>query len=118
MRAARVGDEEQHTLPALAAVAGAEERALVIGAERVAERGDERDIRVSRVDDDGADVRGVAQTQVLPGPAGIEGLVYAVAIGDVAARAGLAGADIDDVVIRVGDRDRSNRGDLLLAEDH
>src|SRR5205823_4944645 len=114
---AAVAVAEQHPLPALAAVPGAEDPALVVGPERVAERGDEHDIRVSRVDDDGADVPAVAQTQVLPGLAGIERLVYAVAIGDVAARAGLAGADIDDVVIRVGDRDRSYRGDLLLVED-
>src|SRR5205085_1461034 len=114
---AAVAVAEQHPLPGLAAIPGAEDPALIVGPERVAERGDEHDIRVSRVDDDGADVPAVPQTQVLPGLAGIERLVYAVAIGDVAARAGLAGADIDDVVIRVGDRDRSDRGDLLLVED-
>src|ERR1700730_9113131 len=98
---------EQHPLPALAAIAGAEDPALLVRAERVPECGDERDIRVSRINDDGADVPRVAQTEVLPGLAGIERLVDSVAIGDVAARAGLAGTHIDDVVIRVSARDRS-----------
>src|SRR5258705_82343 len=114
---AAVAIAEQHPLPGLAAVAGAEDPALLVGAERVPECGDERDVRVSRINDDGTDVARVAQTEVLPGLAGIERLVYPVAIGDVAARAGLAGADIDDIVIRVSDRDRAYRGDLLLVED-
>src|SRR5205823_422457 len=63
---AAVAVAEQHPLPGLAAIPGAEDPALVVGPERVAERGDEHDIRVSRVDDDGADVPAVAQTQVLP----------------------------------------------------
>src|SRR5204862_248145 len=94
--------------PAVATVVGTEHPALLRldgGVDAVGVRGGHRH-------PDAAE-RPVAQAVVLADVTG----EAAVAIGDVAARAGLAGADIDDVVIRVGDRDRSYRGDLLLVED-
>ena len=46
----------------------------------------------------------------------VGGLVHSVAVGDVAAQAGFAGARIKDVVVRVGNRDGADRGNALLIE--
>ncbi|GBD16895.1 hypothetical protein HRbin26_01805 [bacterium HR26] len=61
------------------------------------------------------DVAGVAQPDVLPGAAAVGRLVDAVAVGDVAADAGLAGADIDDVGVGLADGDSADRGALEVA---
>jgi len=55
--------------------------------------------------DDRADVARIAQAHVLPREPRIDGLIKAVAVRDVAAGAGFAGADVDNVVIRIGNRD-------------
>ena len=52
----------------------------------------------------------VAEPDVLPGVAGVAAAVDAVAGEDVAANAGLAGADEDEVGVGFGDRDRADRG--------
>src|SRR3989440_2532423 len=107
---------EQHPLPALATVAAAVDATLIVGAKHVPERRHEYDIGVSRMDNDRANVARVAQTDMLPSLAGVERFVDTVAVCEVAARTGLAGAHIDDIVIGVGDCDGANGCDLLLVE--
>src|SRR5581483_3163678 len=82
----------EHFLPGLAAVGGAEDAALFVGAELMAESGNEH---VLGVDDDFGDGARVTQPDVLPCLAAVHGLVYAVAVRDVAADAGFAGSGVD-----------------------
>ena len=65
----------------------------------------------ARIDDDGADVARVLQADVGPGGAGVGGSVNAVAVGL------LTCADDDDVVIRGGDGEVADGGDVLIVED-
>ena len=87
----------EHLLEGLAAVGGAEEAALRVGAVRMAQHRDEQAVRVARIDDDLRNLLAVAQAQVRPGLAGVGGLVDAVAGGEVGALQPLAAADVDDV---------------------
>ncbi|GBD16679.1 hypothetical protein HRbin26_01582 [bacterium HR26] len=100
----------EHLLPGLAAIGRAEDAALLVGPEGMAERRHVDDVRVARVDHDLADVAGVGEPAVDPGTAGIRGLVDAIAVGDVVADAGLAGADIDDVGVGFRHRDGTDSG--------
>ncbi len=68
----RVAVSEQHPLPGLAAIARSKNSALVVRSERVPERRDEYDIRVVRIDDYGADLTRIDESDVLPCLAGIE----------------------------------------------
>src|SRR3989441_11976954 len=72
--------------PGLAAVGGAEHAALGVGAEGMAEGRDENDIGILRVDDQRADLAGVPEAGVAPGPAAADRLVDAIAVRHVAAR--------------------------------
>ena len=58
---------------------------------------------------DGADLARMAKTDVLPGLPGVGRAVHPVADGDVAARAGGAGAHIDDVDVRGSHLDGAHR---------
>src|SRR5581483_592465 len=89
----------QDSLPSLAAISCSKDSALLIGAKRMAERGDQHDLRVAGIHDDGADLPGVVQTHMLPGLARINRLVDAIAVGDVASRASLTGPHIENVVV-------------------
>ena len=95
----------QDLLPGLAAVARAEDAALFVVAKRMSQRRDEGDVRIFRIDDQAADGVRVRQADELPGLAGVDGLVHAIAADDVAADARFAGADVDDVGIGLGNRD-------------
>src|SRR5262245_53467103 len=64
---------------------------------------------------DARDLSGVAQPDVLPGLAGIARLVEPDARRDVAGRARAAGAAVDDVRVRLGDRDRADRRGFEVA---
>ena len=107
---AGLGVAEQHLLPGLAAVDRLEHAALVVVLAVAAEVGDEDDVGVGRMDADLRDRVGVVEADVRPGLAGVGGFVDAVAAHDVAADAGFAHADVDDVGIRLGDGDRADRG--------
>ena len=72
---------------------------------------DEYDVRIFWIDDHRADVPRVSQPDVSPGAPAVDGLVHAVAVGDIAANAGFARADVDDVVVARRYRDRADRGD-------
>ena len=68
------------------------------------------------MDDDFADVARVLQANVVPGLAAVVRTVDAVTEGDVAANAGFACADINDVGIGFRDRDAADGGGGLLVE--
>ena len=112
-----VGVLVQHAGPALAPVDGAKHAALGVGSERVADRGHQHDVGVGRVDDQGPDLAGILQADAGPGLAAVDRLVDAVAPGDVAAQGALAGADVEDVMVRRCDRDGADREVGLLVED-
>src|SRR5262249_36926 len=114
---AGVGVLEEHLLPRLPTVDGAEHAPLGVGPEGVAEGGDEGDVGVARVDRDPADLPRVGEAEEAPGAPGVVGAVDALAVGDVAADAGLAGADIDDVGVRLGHRERAHREVRLVVEE-
>ena len=94
-----VGDASEIVLvesfrPGFAAVGGFVDAAIGTGRrdaeKRMAENADDDDVRILRVDDDGADVFRFFEADVRPGCAGVGGFVDAVAGGL------LAGADVDD----------------------
>jgi hypothetical protein len=115
--AARVLVLVEDLVPGLAAVEGAENAAFRVRAVGMAERGDERDIRITRIDDDFADGAGVAQADVLPGFAAVQCLVDAVALRDVAAEAGFTRSDVQNVWIGNRYGEASNGGRAFLVED-
>ena len=108
----------EHLAPGLAAVGGLEDAALLVGREGMAQRSDEDDVGILRIDPDRGDVARVFQPDVLPGLAGVGRLPHAVALIDRSAHvADIAGSDVDDVRIRRRNGDRADRGDVLLVED-
>ncbi len=111
--AGAVADVE-HLLPARAAVARAEDAALLVGAEDVAEGGDVDHVGIRRVDADAADLAGLAQADVAPAVAGVGRAVDADPRRDVAARAGRAGAGVDHVGVRGRHRHGADRAGLEL----
>ncbi len=101
--------------PGLAAVFRAEDAAFLVGAVGVAERGDVDDVGIRRMNANAGDGLRVAEPDVLPGLAGVDGFVDAVALHDIAAELGLAHADVDHVGIGGGDRDGADGRALELA---
>ncbi len=106
----------QHLLPGPAAVGSAIDPALGVGAEGVAEHRGEGDVRIGGMHDHLADLP-LLCPDVVPGLAGVDRLVDAVARPHVAADVRLPRADVDDVGIGRGDGDRADRGDRLVVED-
>src|SRR5207302_5048438 len=106
----------ENLLPGLAAVARAKNPAIRVGAVGVAERGDKYNIGIRRMNNDRTDVPGVFQADVSPGLPGVGGFVDTVSERDVAADAGFAGADIDDVVIRIRHVDVADGSDALIMQ--
>jgi hypothetical protein len=107
--AAGVLVDEQNFIPRLAAVGGFENAALRVRFEHVSHRGRKDDVRVARIDRERRRHVRVAQPRIRPGLAGVGRFVDAVARVEVTADVGLAGTRIDDVRVRVGDRDRADR---------
>src|SRR5712692_9075538 len=77
--AARVLVDEQHTLPFLAAVARAEDAALLLRAGDPSARAREDDVRIRRMHDDARDASGFVEARMRPRLAGVQRLVDAVA---------------------------------------
>ena len=104
----------------LAAVGGLEDAALVVRAERRAERRQPHRVGVERVHLDAADLPGVLQAHQLPLLAGVGRLVDAAADDHVRADGGAAGADPHVIGVRGRDVDRSDRAgrDLPVAHRH
>src|SRR5579864_6300893 len=70
----------QNVLPSAASVGGTIDAACGIRTVGVAERGDEDDIGVRGMNEDAADLPGIAQTDVSPSFSGVGGFVHAVAL--------------------------------------
>jgi hypothetical protein len=82
------------------------------------ERGDVHDLGIARVNDDAADVVGIAKTHVGPGFAPVEGAIHAVTPGRALAVVRFAGSRPDDVRIRRRDRQVADRkGSPVAIED-
>ena len=109
--AARVFVFVENFLPGLAAIGRAENAALCVRAIGMPQRRHENDVGIRRIDDDFADRARIPQANVLPGLAAIERLVNAVAVRDVAANAGFARSDVEDV------RDSSSHTAMLPIAD-
>ena len=99
----------QHLLPRIAAVLRPEHPALLVRPERVPESSDVDQVRVRRMDSDPRDVPRVLQTHVLPRLARVRGPVHAVAVGNIAADAGLARARVDHVGIGLANGQGAHR---------
>ena len=106
----------ENFLPGLAAVGGAEDTAFGVWSVGMAESGYENDFGIAGIDDDFADGAAVAQADVLPGLASVERLVDSVAVTDVAADAGFAGADINGIAIGIGYGEAADRTTTLFIE--
>src|SRR5690606_22354397 len=89
----------QHQLPILAAVGRAVNAARRVRAIDVPEGGHVDGLGILRVDSHAGDVARVLQAQVGPGVAAVVGAVDAIPGDDVAADAGLAHPDVDDVAV-------------------
>ena len=83
----------------------------------VADRGDEHDVRVSRIDGDAADVVSIVQAEMGPRPAAVDRLVHPVPVADRIAERRLAAADVDRVGAGRGNGKRADRGNGLRIED-
>ena len=116
--AACLGVAKQLPLPGLAAVGALEDAALFAGHAVFAERRDEDDVRVGRMDADLRDRLRLAEADVRPRLAGVRRLVDAVAGLDVAADARLPHPDEHDVRIGFRDRDRADRTAVDLPVRH
>ena len=107
-RAGPVADE-QHVLPAAAAVGAAEDTALRTRTEDVAQRGHPHGVRIVVGDPHPGDVPGVVEAAVGPAGPAVGAPVDAVAGDHVVPGAGLAGADPYRVGSAVCDRDGTDR---------
>ena len=116
-RATGVLIDEQHVLPGLAAVFAAEHAAFLLRTGGAAERADEHEVFVRRMDDDRADAAGVGKSHLRPRLAGVGRLVDAVAHHvHVADRPGFTGAGPHDIRIAWRDRERTDRLRGLVVE--
>ena len=107
----------QDLLPGLAAIAGLVNAPLRVGSPKMTLCRHINDFRIFRMNDDSADVVCFFQSHVLPGLAGIEGLVNAVAPRGTLAIIGLAGSDPNDRWVRWRDGDVADGRHALLIED-
>ena len=105
---ARAVVDEEHALPRRAAIARVIDATLGVRAERVTEGGDEDVVRILRIDSHRRDLLRLLEADVLPVPAAVGRAVHAVAVREILAEVGLARPDVDDVVIRRRDGDRTD----------
>jgi len=108
---------EQHLLPRLAAVRGAEYAALRIRRPDVTERGHEHDIGVGGVDHDAADLADVPEAHGLPGLAAVGRHEHATPVHDVVPRIAFARAHPHHVRVRRCKRDGADGRRGLILED-
>ena len=115
--AAGVLVHEEDALPALAAVRGAVDAALLLRAVGMPQRADVDDVGIGRMDGEPGNAARLLQPHERPGPAGVGRLVDALPDGDVAADLTLAGTGPDDVGIGRGHPQRADRLHWLVVED-
>ena len=106
----------ENFFPRLAAVARAEDSAFGVRAVSMAESGHKNDVRIRGMNNDRADMASVFQAHVDPALARVRGFVNAVTKGNIAANAGFAGANVNDVGIGIRNRDGADGRDRLLIE--
>src|SRR5204863_5755628 len=95
----------EHALPRFAAVLRTEDAAFGVGAVGIAQRRDEHDVRVGRMDADAGNRLRLFEPHRRPRLAGVAGLVDAVALDDIAAQLCLPHAGVYDVWIDRADLD-------------
>ncbi len=106
----------ENFLPALSAVAGAEDSTLRIRSVWMPEGSDVDEIRIVGMDENLPDLLRVREADVRPRFPAVEGLVHAVALRDVGAHVGFTAAGVDDLRIRARDCQCSDRSDRLRVE--
>src|SRR5258707_2069171 len=105
-------------VPRLSAVSGAKYAALLLRSRDAAGHAGVHGFSILRMDDDAADAAALHDPQVLPGGAGVDGLVDPVALHiAVANRAGFAGAGPYGLGIGGCDGEGADRHGRLLIED-
>ena len=109
---------EEHLLPGPAPVAGAVDPALGIGPEGMPERRDVQPVGVGGMDADASDGVGFGEAEVAPARPAVVRAIDTVPLEDVGAQLDLAHADVDDVGVGWGHRDRAHRGAGHLAVGH
>ena len=109
----------QRLLPRLAAIGGLEDAAVVVRLEDVAIGRHPDDVGIGGVDSHSPDLSGGGQPCELPGRTVVDALVHAAAGGHVTTHAVRAGADVDDVRVRLRHGDRADRaeGDLVVGDE-
>ena len=83
----------------------------------MAERGNQKDVGIARVDQDLADLLRVRKPDRLPRRAAIARAEHADSLGNVGAHVRFAGADVDRLRRGRRNRDRADRSDVFLVED-
>ena len=76
----------------------------------VAKRRDEDDIRILRIDNDSPNLSSALESDVLPGLAGVDGFVHAVAELNRISHVGFARANVNHIRIRRRHTNGANRG--------
>ena len=104
-------------VPGDAAIGGAEDAAFGISAVGVSEDGCEEAVLIAGVDGEGGDLLAVAEAEVGPAFAGVDGFVDAVADREVGALEAFAAGDVDKVGIGGGDGDGADGLGGLVVED-
>ena len=80
-------------------------------------RGHEHYVWIIRMNDERADLAGVAQPDIFPVLSGIDRFVNPGAVSGVTANGGFAGAHVNGVVIRGRDSDRADGRNVLLIKE-
>ncbi len=112
-----VGPAGKHVLPGLTAIGGLVETPLTALRPQGTLSGDPDHVRVSRIDENPADVLGFLQTHVLPGLPAIDALVHAIAVSHMPAADVLAGTHPDNVgVARVEGHITEGIGPLIVED--
>ena len=106
----------ENFLPGLSGVERTEDASLRIGPVGMPQRGNEKDIGVARVHNYTPDVARIFEANVNPGFSRVCRPVHAIAMGDVAADAGLARPHVDHVGVRGRDGNAADGRHRLLIE--
>src|SRR5687768_3646393 len=102
-------------LPDLPAVGGAEYATLLVGAEGVAQGRHVDDVRVVWMETHARDVACVLEPEMRPGLATICGFVDSVTVRHIEADAGLTHASVNDIGVRLSNRDSAHRCRVQIA---
>jgi len=113
---ARVSRPCEDLLPGLAAIEGPVQPALLIGSVWMAEHSDEHPVRVLGIDHHLADLLPVAEPHVPPGFPAVRRLVETVADRKVRPLQAFAAADVDDIRIRLRNRQCAHGARRLVVK--